>query len=82
MGGIGAWFRVGSQELHVSEFADFVPASKAHPAFELDAPELDALATRLEDAAAEVRWDDRLPGARRFYSFDPAGNRVEFLTRN
>jgi hypothetical protein len=22
-----------------------------------------------------------LPGARRFYSFDPAGNRVEFLTK-
>jgi hypothetical protein len=82
MGGVGAWFRVGSQELHVSEFADFAPASKAHPAFELDASELDALAARLDAAGAEVQWDDRLPGARRFYSFDPAGNRLEFLARN
>jgi hypothetical protein len=81
MGGTGAWFRAGSQELHVTEHEPFVPASKAHPAFELDASELDALAVRLEAAGAEVRWDDRLPGARRFYSFDPAGNRLEFLTR-
>jgi len=82
MGGIGAWFRVGSQELHVSEFAYFAPATKAHPAFDLDEASLDALAGRLEAGGAEVRWDDRLPGARRFYSFDPAGNRLEFLTRN
>ena len=79
MGGLGAWFRAGSQELHVSEHEPFVPAARGHPAFEVD--ELDALAERLAGAGAEVRWDDRLPGARRFYSFDPAGNRLEFLTR-
>lgn len=28
----------------------------------------------------EVEWDDLLPGYRRFYSFDPFGNRIEFLT--
>jgi predicted enzyme related to lactoylglutathione lyase len=81
LGGVGVWFQAGAQELHVSEHEGFVPAVKAHPAFELAAAELDALAARLEKAGAEVRWDDRLPGARRFYSFDPAGNRLEFLTR-
>ncbi len=81
LGGVGAWFRTGAQELHVSEHEGFVPAVKAHPAFEGSAAELDALAARLEAAGAEVRWDDRLPGARRFYSFDPAANRLEFLTR-
>jgi len=81
MGGDGVWFRAGSQELHVSEYEQFVPAAKAHPAFELGAAELDALARRLGAAGAEVRWDERLPGARRFYSFDPAGNRLEFLSR-
>jgi len=81
MGGVGGWFRAGSQELHVSEYEQFVPAAKAHPAFELRAAELDALARRLGAAGAEVRWDERLPGARRFYSFDPAGNRLEFLSR-
>lgn len=81
MGGIGAWFRAGSQELHVSEQENFVSSAKAHPAFELGGAELDALAERLTAAGAEVRWDERLPGARRFYSFDPAGNRLEFLSR-
>ena len=79
MGGVGAWFRAGSQELHVSEHEPFAPATKAHPAFEVD--DLDELARRLTEAGADVRWDERLPGARRFYSFDPAGNRLEFLTR-
>ena len=81
MGGVGAWFRAGSQELHVTEHDAFVPAEKAHPAFELASEELDALAERLAAAGAEVRWDERHPAARRFYSYDPAGNRLEFLTR-
>lgn len=81
MGGVGVWFAVGSQELHISEHEPFAPAARGHPAFELSAAELDALAWRLQTAGAEVSWDDRLPGARRFYSFDPAGNRLEFLTR-
>jgi catechol 2,3-dioxygenase-like lactoylglutathione lyase family enzyme len=81
MSGVGAWFRAGPHELHVSEHDEFAPAAKAHPAFELPAAELDALARRLEAAGAHVQWDDRLPAARRFYSFDPAGNRLEFLAR-
>jgi catechol 2,3-dioxygenase-like lactoylglutathione lyase family enzyme len=81
IGGVGAWFRSGSQELHVTEYDDFVPAAKAHPAFELAGTELNELAERLSAAGAVVIWDERLPGVRRFYSFDPAGNRVEFLTR-
>jgi predicted enzyme related to lactoylglutathione lyase len=81
LGGVGVWFRAGSQELHVSEYKDFSPAPKAHPAFELAGAELDVLAARLAAAGADVLWDERLPGARRFYSFDPAGNRLEFLTR-
>ena len=81
MGSVGAWFRAGSQELHVSEEAGFVAAARAHPAFAVSAAELDALAERLAAAGARVEWDDRLPAARRFYSYDPAGNRLEFLTR-
>ena len=81
MGGTGAWFRAGPQELHVSEHEPFAPATKAHPAFELDGDELDELATQLAAAGVDVTWDDRLPGARRFYACDPAGNRLEFLAR-
>ncbi len=48
-------------------------ARKAHPAFAVE--DLDALAERIGD----VRWDDELPGVRRFYAHDPFGNRLEFL---
>ena len=82
MGGTGAWFRAGPHELHVSEEAAFAPATRAHPAFLLAPTELDALAARLAAAGAAVEWDERLPGARRFYSYDPAGNRLEFLARD
>jgi catechol 2,3-dioxygenase-like lactoylglutathione lyase family enzyme len=69
----GVWFQVGPQQLHVGVEADFAPARKAHPAFAVG--DLDALAARLGD----VRWDDELPGVRRFYAHDPFGNRLEFL---
>jgi catechol 2,3-dioxygenase-like lactoylglutathione lyase family enzyme len=81
MGGAGAWFRAGAHELHVSEHEPFAPATKAHPAFALDGDELDELAAKLAAAGIDVTWDDRLSGARRFYASDPAGNRLEFLTR-
>ena len=81
MGRVGAWFRAGTQQLHISEEPGFMPAARAHPAFELDARGLDELAARLAAAGAPVEWDERMPGARRFYSYDPAGNRLEFLTR-
>lgn len=75
----GAWFRVGAQELHVGVEAEFAPARKAHPAFTVE--DVRALATRLEAAGVEVRWDNELPGVRRFYAGDPWGNRLEFLQK-
>jgi catechol 2,3-dioxygenase-like lactoylglutathione lyase family enzyme len=75
----GVWFQIGAQELHVGVEAGFQPARKAHPAFAAD--DVDALAERLENAGVEVRWDDELPGVRRFYADDPWGNRLELLQR-
>ncbi len=72
----GVWFRAGSQELHIGVEEPFAPAEKAHPAFAVqDGAALEELAGRLE----EVRWDDPIAGVRRFYAFDPWGNRLEFL---
>ena len=74
----GAWFAIGRlQQLHIGVTPDHVPARKAHPAFL--ATDLDALAERLSAAGREVRWDDELPGVRRFYVDDPWGNRLELL---
>lgn len=73
----GVWFRIGTQELHIGIEDRFAPARKAHPGLRVEPAELDALASRLEDAGARVDWDDRHPGVRRFYTADPFGNRIE-----
>ena len=76
----GAWFTCGPQQLHVGIAEDFAAARKAHPALRVtDVAELERLAERLEYAGVEVRWDQDLAGARRFYADDPWGNRVELM---
>jgi predicted enzyme related to lactoylglutathione lyase len=74
------WFRLGAQQLHVGVQDPFAPAAKAHPALRVADGGLDALAQRLSAAGATVRWDDALPGDRRFYTEDPWGNRIELLS--
>jgi trans-aconitate 2-methyltransferase len=73
----GAWFRAPGLELHIGIEADFRPATKAHPGILVR--DLDAMAERLGAAGHRVRPDDLLPGYRRFYVDDPAGNRIELL---
>jgi catechol 2,3-dioxygenase-like lactoylglutathione lyase family enzyme len=72
----GVWFQVGPHQLHIGIQQDFQPATKAHPAFAVDA--LDELAERLITAGAPVHYDDAIPG--RFYTEDPWGNRLELLS--
>jgi catechol 2,3-dioxygenase-like lactoylglutathione lyase family enzyme len=73
----GVWFRGDSYELHVGVETPFVPARKAHPAFEVE--DVDALAATLATAGCAVEWDTKFPGYRRFHTADPHGNRVEIL---
>ncbi|MGW7249859.1 VOC family protein [Streptomyces decoyicus] len=73
----GCWFEAGTARLHLGIEADFRPAKKAHPGIRVHG--IDAFAARLTAGGATVTWDDHLPGHRRFYSVDPAGNRLEFL---
>jgi ADP-ribose pyrophosphatase YjhB (NUDIX family) len=73
----GCWFRSVGCSVHVGVDPDFQPQTKAHPAFAVE--HLEVLADRLAGAGHEVQWDSALPGRRRFYSFDPFGNRLELL---
>lgn len=68
-------------ELHIGIEEPFAPQSKGHPA--LDVVDLDGIAERLGTAGHAVEWApaDEVPGWRRFHTNDPAGNRLEFLTR-
>ena len=72
----GAWFRDGMAEIHCGVEEPFQPARKAHPGVAVD--DLDALASAVAAAGAEVRWDDQIPGLRRFHTSDPVGNLLEF----
>jgi predicted enzyme related to lactoylglutathione lyase len=72
----GVWFRAGSCEIHCGVEEPFAPARKAHPGIAV--ADVDTLAGRVEQAGGEVRWDDNLPGTRRFHTDDPVGNRLEF----
>jgi hypothetical protein len=73
----GCWFEAGTAVLHLGVEADFRPARKAHPAFLV--VDLDALERTLRAAGFETTSaNDELPGVRRFHTFDPFGNRLEF----
>ena len=73
----GAWFGSGAVQIHLGVEPEFRPARKAHPAIRVEG--LDLLAHRLGSAGYEIRFDEELPGCRRFYVDDPFGNRLEFL---
>jgi catechol 2,3-dioxygenase-like lactoylglutathione lyase family enzyme len=76
----GFWLQTGIHQLHIGIQKDFVPASKAHPAFAVRSwnEYREALARR----GVAIVPDDALPGVDRFYVFDPFGNRLEFVGRD
>lgn len=73
----GVWFAVGNQQVHIGIAEPFVPAKKAHPAFEVD--NLERLKHHLSARGITLQEDENLSGAKRFYIFDP---RLEFLEWN
>ena len=73
----GIWFEGSGIQLHYGIDPDFQPARKAHPG--LLAKDLDTWASRIRQTGQEVTFDPELPGFRRFYAFDPVGNRLEFM---
>jgi catechol 2,3-dioxygenase-like lactoylglutathione lyase family enzyme len=74
----GVWFQCGMQEIHCG-VEEPIAATRRHPAFLVDA--LEELRARIEEAGLPTESDRQLPGYRRFYAFDPFGNRLEFLER-
>lgn len=73
----GVWFEGFGTQLHYGIDPDFQPARKAHPG--LLVTNLDAWATKIEEAGQTVAFDTELPGFHRFYATDPVGNRIEFM---
>lgn len=73
----GLWFQAGSAQLHLGVQPDFVPATKAHPAFLVD--DLAQLCQTLEQNNITIKTDPATPDVPRFFINDPFGNRLEFI---
>jgi catechol 2,3-dioxygenase-like lactoylglutathione lyase family enzyme len=73
----GAWFRLGSVQLHLGVDAEFRPARKAHPALRVE--DLNGLVERCESAGYAITRDAPLPGVERVHVTDPFENRIELL---
>jgi catechol 2,3-dioxygenase-like lactoylglutathione lyase family enzyme len=76
----GVWFSLGQIELHVGLEDGFRPARKAHLALLVDG--FDELRALLEAAGCATAEADDIPGARRFYVYDPFGNRLELMEKS
>jgi catechol 2,3-dioxygenase-like lactoylglutathione lyase family enzyme len=72
-------FNAAFNQVHIGVQKDFVPATKAHPAFHVQ--NIDSLREYLLQENAQVIDDDARTdeGVKRFYLNDPFGNRLEFL---
>ncbi|MDQ3855044.1 MAG: VOC family protein [Chloroflexota bacterium] len=73
----GVWFAAGAVQLHFGVEAEG-PPSPRHLALEAD--DLYTLRARLEGAGYRIEEAVALPGASRFYSHDPFGNKLELIT--
>lgn len=73
----GCRFQGPRFQAHLGVEADFRPAVKAHPGFEIEVPA--ALAEVLAVHGHGVTWGDEVPGQERFHTTDPCSNRLEFL---
>lgn len=71
----GAWYRIGAIELHLGIEAATGP-SKRHICFEVD--DLADLRARLEKAGCVIEEAMPIKTIERFFTRDPAGNKVEF----
>jgi catechol 2,3-dioxygenase-like lactoylglutathione lyase family enzyme len=76
----GAWFQSHGVQLHLGVEADFRPARKAHPAFNVS--DLDALIAKVKGAGYETDTSQPpLDGYKRAHVFDPFGNRIELMEK-
>ena len=73
----GCWFEGEATIIHLGVEVDFRSSTKAHPA--LLVQNLETLQRRLTDAGVRVLPDEALINVRRFYAYDPFGNRIEFI---
>lgn len=75
----GGWFRIGERELHLSTDPRN-PPREAH--FGITVDDFGAAVDRLRAYGAHIEQARQIPGRRRCYTRDPAGNRIEIISYN
>ena len=73
----GAWFRINDQQVHVT-IDEHNPPKKAH--FGIVVDDVHVAIERLRAAGCHIEQASTIPGRHRFYTRDPAGNRIEFIS--
>lgn len=74
----GVWFRTGNCDLHISPREnDTPPGTNRHIALRVKNAE--ALRRKLQEAGARIDPAPEVPGWKRFFGYDPFGNKLEFL---
>jgi catechol 2,3-dioxygenase-like lactoylglutathione lyase family enzyme len=72
----GHWLRAGPQELHIS-LDEHNPPRDSH--FGLVVDEFEPVIECLRDHGCHIEQATTIPGRHRFFTRDPAGNRVEII---
>ena len=72
----GGWFVAGTQEIHVS-IDDHNPHHAA--SFALVVSDFDEIVSRLRSAGMHIEQALPIPGRKRCFTRDPAGNRIELM---
>ena len=75
--GSGAWFRAGDQQVHIS-LDEHNPPKQAH--FSLVVTDFDGVIECMRDAGCHIEQAREIPGRHRFFTRDPAGNRIEIMS--
>jgi muramoyltetrapeptide carboxypeptidase len=73
----GAWFRAGGQEVHVTVDPQN-PLESPH--FCLHVDDFEGVVTQLRSRGFHIEQASAIPGRRRFFTRDPAGNRIEIAS--
>jgi muramoyltetrapeptide carboxypeptidase len=73
----GAWFRIGEQQVHIT-IDEHNPAKVSH--FGVVVDDFSEVVERLRNSGCHIEQASPIPGRRRFYTRDPAGNRVEIIS--
>jgi catechol 2,3-dioxygenase-like lactoylglutathione lyase family enzyme len=72
----GAWFRAGEVQIHITIERDLTLGS-GH--FGVAVHDLDDAVERLRSSGSTIKDAKPIPGRRRFYANDPAGNTIEIV---